>query len=83
MSDQQVNLPYFDLLLTLLDNGYPEIDLAFGRHVHWGYWFNPEQALNVASDFSKAAEQLTREVYSGVCACFQLIKASNLALALF
>ena len=29
-----------------------------------GYWFNPEQALNVPSDFSKAAEQLTREVYS-------------------
>ncbi|MBP5972314.1 class I SAM-dependent methyltransferase [Brasilonema sp. CT11] len=64
MKDQQINLPYIDQLLTLLDNGYPEIDLAFGRHVHWGYWFNPEQALNTPEDFSKAAEQLTREVYS-------------------
>ncbi|MBO3464468.1 class I SAM-dependent methyltransferase [Aetokthonos hydrillicola Thurmond2011] len=64
MSDQQVNLPYFDQLLALLDAGHPEIELAFGRHVHWGYWLNPEQALNTPEDFGKAAEQLTREVYS-------------------
>lgn len=63
MTNQQINLPYFDKLLTLLDNGHPEIDLAFGRHVHWGYWSNPEKALNTPEDFSKAAEQLTREVY--------------------
>ncbi|MBW4593788.1 MAG: class I SAM-dependent methyltransferase [Brasilonema angustatum HA4187-MV1] len=64
MKDQQINLPYIDQLLTLLDTGHPEVDLAFGRHVHWGYWFNPEQALNTPEDFSKAAEHLTREVYS-------------------
>ncbi|MBW4635594.1 MAG: methyltransferase domain-containing protein [Iphinoe sp. HA4291-MV1] len=64
MKDQQINLPYFDVLLTLLDSGHPEIDLAFGRHVHWGYWSNPEQALNTPEDFSKAAEQLSCEVYS-------------------
>ncbi|KAB8335335.1 class I SAM-dependent methyltransferase [Scytonema tolypothrichoides VB-61278] len=64
MKDQHIDLPYFDQLLALLDNGHPEIDLAFGRHVHWGYWFNPEQALNTPEDFSKAAEHLTREVYS-------------------
>ncbi|WP_225896306.1 class I SAM-dependent methyltransferase [Amazonocrinis nigriterrae] len=48
----------------MLDNGHPEIDLAFGRHVHWGYWPNPEKALNTPEDFRKAAEQLTYEVYS-------------------
>lgn len=64
MKGQQINLPYIDQLLTLLDTGHPEVDLAFGRHVHWGYWFNPEQALNTPEDFNKAAEQLTREVYS-------------------
>ncbi|NMF67481.1 SAM-dependent methyltransferase, partial [Brasilonema octagenarum UFV-OR1] len=64
MKVQQINLPYIDQLLALLDTGHPEVDLAFGRHVHWGYWFNPEQALNTPEDFSKAAEHLTREVYS-------------------
>lgn len=64
MKKQPIKLPYFDLLLDLLDSGHPEIDLAFGRHVHWGYWSNPKQALNSPDDFSKAAEQLTREVYS-------------------
>lgn len=62
MTHQKIQLPYFDLLLTRLDKGYPEIDLAFGRHVHWGYWSKPEQALTSPEDFSQAAEQLTREV---------------------
>ena len=62
--NQSIQLPYFDQLLTLLEQNNPEIELAFGRHVHWGYWANPEQALNSAADFSQAAEQLTRQVYS-------------------
>ncbi len=57
------NLPYFDLLLKLLEDGNPKVDLAFGRHVHWGYWPKPSQALNSPEDFRQAAEQLTREVY--------------------
>lgn len=63
MTDQTIKLPYFDLLLNLLDKDHPAIDLAFGRHVHWGYWENPQQALNTPEDFREAAEQLTREVY--------------------
>lgn len=62
--NQSIKLPYFDQLLTLLAQNNPEIEIAFGRHVHWGYWTQPERALNSAADFSQAAEQLTREVYS-------------------
>lgn len=64
MKQQPIHLPYFDLLLDLLERGHPEINVAFGRHVHWGYWSNPKLALNSPDDFSLAAEQLTREVYS-------------------
>lgn len=64
MTDQPTKLPYFDLLFKLLDSGHPEIEQAFGRHVHYGYWSNPNQALNSPEGFSKAAEQLTREIYS-------------------
>ncbi|HEY9618494.1 MAG TPA: methyltransferase domain-containing protein [Microcoleaceae cyanobacterium] len=63
MTNQTIKLPYFDVLLGLLDKDHPAIDLAFGRHVHWGYWANPKQALNTPEDFRQAAEQLTREVY--------------------
>jgi SAM-dependent methyltransferase len=52
------------MLFTLLDNGYPEVDLAFGRHIHWGYWPRIDQAMNTAADFSQAAERLTREIYA-------------------
>ncbi|NES73603.1 MAG: class I SAM-dependent methyltransferase [Okeania sp. SIO2D1] len=64
MKNQNVQLPYFDLLLASLDKGNPQIDLAFGRHVHWGYWAEPKQAKNSPEDFSRASEQLTQEVYS-------------------
>ncbi len=64
MAKSVVRLPYFDVLLKLLESGNPQIDLAFGRHVHWGYWPQPRQALNSAEDFRQAAERLTHEVYS-------------------
>lgn len=64
MLDPNLKLPYFDVLLTLLDQGYPELDLAFGRHVHWGYWENPSQATNTPEDFREAADQLTYQVYN-------------------
>lgn len=63
MTNPSINLPYFDAILSVLDTNHPAIDLAFGRHVHWGYWANPRQALNTPEDFRQAAEQLTREVY--------------------
>lgn len=58
-----IPLPYFDVLLEKLDSGITELDLAFGRHVHWGYWKNPRQADGTAEDFARAAEALSQKVY--------------------
>ena len=63
MTNQQLKLPYFDIFLQRLEKGDRKIEQAFGRHVHWGYWDEPKQALNSPEDYRQAAEQLTREVY--------------------
>ncbi len=57
------NLPYFDLLLEQLDRGNVALDLAFGRHVHWGYWEDPRRADGSPEDFARAAEALSRKVW--------------------
>lgn len=62
MAQSTVNLPYFDLLLEFIDRS-PTIKTAFNRHVHWGYWPNPQQATFTAEDFANAAERLSQEVY--------------------
>lgn len=58
-----VNLPYFDLVLQRLEKHDPEFELAFGRHVHWGYWADPLRADQTAEDYSRAAEALSQQVY--------------------
>ncbi len=55
-------LPYFDALLSLLDN-HPVLAQTFGRHVHWGYWEYPPTGRPDAKAFTEAAEHLTRLVY--------------------
>jgi ubiquinone/menaquinone biosynthesis C-methylase UbiE len=57
-----VNLPYFDELLKLLGNGNEAVEQSFGRHVHWGYWENPQEADLSSADFAEAAENLSREL---------------------
>ncbi|MFO1463913.1 MAG: methyltransferase domain-containing protein [bacterium] len=57
------NLPYFDLLLEQLDRGHAALDLAFGRHVHWGYWEDPRRADGSPEDFARAAEALSQKVW--------------------
>jgi ubiquinone/menaquinone biosynthesis C-methylase UbiE len=59
-----VNLPYFDMVLRRLEQGHPLIELAFGRHVHWGYWADPSHAKLTAEDYAEAAEALSRQVYN-------------------
>lgn len=54
-------LPYFDALLRLLD-GHPALALAFGRHVHWGYWEDAPPDAPDALGFAEAAENLARQV---------------------
>ena len=57
-----INLPYFDLVLRQLDSKNREFELAFGRHVHWGYWPDASRADQTAEDYAKAAEALTWQV---------------------
>ncbi len=58
-----VNLPYFDLVLRRLDQRHPAFELAFGRHVHWGYWADPSKADLTAESYAVAAEALSQQVY--------------------
>ncbi len=59
---EQIHLPYFDHLLELLSQQNPAVSESFGRHVHWGYWEKPRQALLTAADFAAAAENLSAHV---------------------
>lgn len=54
--------PYFDILFTRLEANDPATIQAFGRHVHWGYWPQPDQATGTPEDYAQAAETLCRMV---------------------
>jgi ubiquinone/menaquinone biosynthesis C-methylase UbiE len=54
--------PYFDVLLKRLDEGDARATVAFGRHVHWGWWSEPERADGSPQDYAAAAERLCRKV---------------------
>lgn len=62
VNTDKVKLPYFDFLLALLKEGNEAVKKSFGRHVHWGYWEQPEQAALTTADFEQAAENLSRQV---------------------
>lgn len=55
-------IPYFNNLLTRLENDDPEATKAFGRHVHWGYWDNPDEADGTPENYARAAEHMCRMV---------------------
>lgn len=55
-------LPYFDFLLALLAQNNTSVEKSFGRHVHWGYWDKPADAVCDDDDYALAAEQLTLEL---------------------
>jgi ubiquinone/menaquinone biosynthesis C-methylase UbiE len=57
-----IRLPYFDTLLSLLEQGDPALEKVVGRHVHWGYWPEPAMADRTPEDFAQAAEALSRLV---------------------
>jgi MPBQ/MSBQ methyltransferase len=54
--------PYFDSLPEKFSQGDADALLAFGRHLHWGYWPDPTQANGSLADFAVAAENLSRRV---------------------
>ena len=57
-----VQLPYFDYLFASLKENNLLVEKSFGRHVHWGYWEQPQQATGTGDDFAAAAEQLTEQL---------------------
>lgn len=63
MTAKDIHLPYFDLLLAQLEQENAKLELAFGRHVHWGYWSEPPQGVVSPKDFAQAAENLSKEIY--------------------
>ena len=52
---------FFDNLLLEFEKN-PDIKTAFGEHIHWGYWQNPQKAAGSLVDFAQAAEQLSHLV---------------------
>ena len=62
VNTDKVKLPYFDYLLALLKEGNEAVVKSFGRHVHWGYWEQPELAALSTADFEQAAENLSKQV---------------------
>lgn len=58
----EIKLPYFDYLLAALKEGNATVEKSFGRHVHWGYWEQPQRAILTTEDFAKASEDLSRQV---------------------
>jgi ubiquinone/menaquinone biosynthesis C-methylase UbiE len=62
MSAGRVALPYFDRILELLERGDPEVSLAFGRHVHWGFWDDPARSDGSLTDYAAATRRLARRV---------------------
>jgi ubiquinone/menaquinone biosynthesis C-methylase UbiE len=57
-----VALPYFDRILQRLKERDEEVTEAFGCHVHWGYWDDPQQADGSLRDFATAAARLSQRV---------------------
>jgi len=57
-------LPYFDFLLNSLKKGNTAIEKSFGHHVHWGYWHKPHNKTPSTNEFSLAAENLSKLIYS-------------------
>jgi ubiquinone/menaquinone biosynthesis C-methylase UbiE len=56
--------PYFDMLFARLASDDPAATAAFGRHVHWGCWQDPDSADGSPEDYARAAEELCHRVCS-------------------
>jgi SAM-dependent methyltransferase len=60
-------LPYVDLILDRLQNKDGDLALAFGRHVHWGFWDDPKRADGSIADFTVASERLCSRLLGAGC----------------
>lgn len=52
---------YFDALIDKFAED-KELEKAFGKHIHWGYWQNPKEAKNTLTDFAIATNNLSQLV---------------------
>ncbi|BAQ63011.1 2-methyl-6-phytyl-1,4-benzoquinone methyltransferase [Geminocystis sp. NIES-3708] len=52
---------YFDTLIDKFAED-KELEQAFGKHIHWGYWENPATATGTLTDFAMAANNLSKLV---------------------
>lgn len=55
------SLPYFDMIFESLED--ESVKQALGKHVHWGYWDDANQADGSFENYASAAERLCRLVY--------------------
>lgn len=55
-------MPYFDILLSRLAATDSELAWTLGRHVHWGYWADPQRADRSAAGYAQAAEAMTLRI---------------------
>lgn len=56
---QKNTLPYFDSLIQKLTENIAALEKSFGKHVHWGYWEEPQKATCHDDDFYNAAKNLS------------------------
>jgi len=54
-------MSYFDTLIEKFAQD-PELEKAFGQHIHWGYWQNPSESKGTLLDFGLAANNLSQKV---------------------
>lgn len=54
-------LPYFDRILAELEKKDSDLARIFGKHIHWGFWHDPDSADNSIESFSKATDQLSEQ----------------------
>jgi len=57
-----MSTPYFDNLPARIEGGDRTAAIAFGQHIHWGYWENPQSADGTLEDFAQAATQLSAKM---------------------
>lgn len=54
-------MPYVDFVLEQLARDNAVVEAAWGTHMHWGYWPDPERPDLSLDGYARALDQLTRE----------------------
>ncbi|MDX6717969.1 MAG: hypothetical protein QOJ63_223 [Solirubrobacteraceae bacterium] len=55
-------MPYMDALLADVASGDDETKVLWQRHLHWGYWSDPETATGTNEDYAAAAEAMAQQL---------------------